>query len=107
MRLMRHLIPFANLAPRVAVVRLSGPIGGGGRLGGGLSDASVGPVIERAFRAGRPTAVAIVINSPGGSAVQSALIAARIRRLAEEVALLDEEMQQLRRRVEAQSPDPK
>ncbi|MEY2956788.1 MAG: putative protease SohB [Pseudomonadota bacterium] len=84
MRLMRHLIPFANLAPRVAVVRLSGPIGGGGRLGGGLSDASVGPVIERAFRAGRPTAVAIVINSPGGSAVQSALIAARIRRLAAE-----------------------
>lgn len=32
---------------------------------------------------------------------------ARIRRLAEEVALLDEEMQQLRRRVQAQSPDPK
>lgn len=32
---------------------------------------------------------------------------ARIRRLAEEVALLDEEMQQLRQRLRAQSPDPK
>ena len=84
MHAMRHLIPFANLAPRVAVVRLAGPIGAGGRVGSALSDTSVGPVIERAFRSGRPSAVALVINSPGGSAVQSSLIAARIRRLAVE-----------------------
>lgn len=42
------------------------------------------PVIERAFRKGKPAAVALAINSPGGSPVQSSLIAARIRRLATE-----------------------
>lgn len=51
---------------------------------GGLSDASLAPMIERAFRRGKPCAVALVINSPGGSPVQSSLIAARIRRLADE-----------------------
>lgn len=69
--------------PRVAVIRLTGTIGGAGR-GGGLSDAALAPVIERAFRRGRPVAVALAINSPGGSPVQSSLIAARIRRLADE-----------------------
>ncbi|MBM3603856.1 MAG: S49 family peptidase [Alphaproteobacteria bacterium] len=69
--------------PRVAVIRLSGTIGGAGR-GGGLNDAALAPLIERAFRRGRPLAVALVINSPGGSPVQSSLIAARIRRLADE-----------------------
>lgn len=70
--------------PRVAVIRLSGAIGAAGRFGGGLNDAALAPVIERAFRAGSPRAVALVINSPGGSPVQSSLIAARIRRLADE-----------------------
>ncbi|MEM9198484.1 MAG: S49 family peptidase [Pseudomonadota bacterium] len=70
--------------PRVAVVRLSGAIGAAGRFGGGLSDAALAPLLERAFRRGRPSAVALAINSPGGSPVQSALIAARIRRLAAE-----------------------
>lgn len=69
--------------PRVAVIRLSGTIGGAGR-GGGLNDAALAPLIERAFRRGRPVAVALAINSPGGSPVQSSLIAARIRRLADE-----------------------
>ena len=41
-------------------------------------------MIERAFRKGKPSAVALLINSPGGSPVQSSLIAARIRRLSEE-----------------------
>ncbi|MDO5648937.1 MAG: S49 family peptidase [Paracoccus sp. (in: a-proteobacteria)] len=67
--------------PRVVVIRLSGAIGGAGR--GGLNDAALAPVIERAFR-GKPAAVALAINSPGGSPVQSSLIAARIRRLADE-----------------------
>jgi len=57
-------------------------IAAGGR--GQLSDASVAPLLERAFRAGRPKAVGLVVNSPGGSPVQSALIGARIRRLADE-----------------------
>lgn len=68
--------------PLVAVVRLSGVIGAAGRFSRGLSDQSVGPAIERAFAA-KPAAVALAINSPGGSPVQSSLIARRIRRLAE------------------------
>ncbi len=69
--------------PRVSVLRLSGMIASGGRAGA-LNDESLAPLIEKAFRKGRPDAVALVINSPGGSPVQSSLIAARIRRLAEE-----------------------
>lgn len=80
---MRRFIPFLKSPPRVAVIRLQGIISAGGR-GGGLNDAGLAPVIERAFRKGRPAAIALAINSPGGSPVQSSLIAARIRRLAEE-----------------------
>jgi len=70
-------------ARNVSVIRLNGVIGGGNGLGGGgLNDAALAPVIERAFSRGKPKAVALAINSPGGSPVQSALIAARIRRLA-------------------------
>jgi len=69
-------------APRVNLVRLQGMIAPEGR--GRLSDAGIAPLLEKAFRAGRPRAVGLVINSPGGSPVQSALIGARIRRLAEE-----------------------
>ncbi|MFN6977430.1 MAG: S49 family peptidase [Gemmobacter sp.] len=77
-------LPFLNRPPRVALIRLTGAIGAASRFGGGLNDAALAPVVERAFSAGRPKALALVINSPGGSAVQSSLIAARIRRLAEE-----------------------
>lgn len=52
-----------------------------------LNDEALGPIIDKAFKRGKPAAVALVINSPGGSPVQSSLIAARIRRLAEEKAL--------------------
>ena len=68
--------------PTVAVIRLAGAIGTGGR--GALSDEGLAPVIEKAFAKGKPDAVALEINSPGGSPVQSALIGARIRRLADE-----------------------
>lgn len=68
--------------PRVNLVRLQGMIAAQGR--GRLNDAELAPVLERAFRAGKPRAVALVINSPGGSPVQSSLIAARIRRLSDE-----------------------
>lgn len=78
---MKNLIPFVKKPPLVSVIRLSGAIGAGGRS---LSDAALAPVIERAFARGKPAAVALVINSPGGSPVQSSLIAARIRRLADE-----------------------
>ncbi|MBM9593360.1 S49 family peptidase [Roseitranquillus sediminis] len=80
---MKRFIPFVKARPAVAVVRLHGMIVSGGRAPG-LNDANVAPLIERAFRRGRPRAVALVINSPGGSPTQSSLIAARIRRLAKE-----------------------
>ncbi|QGX99801.1 S49 family peptidase [Roseovarius faecimaris] len=81
---MKHLIPFTKTEPLVAVVRLAGSIGASRSQ---LSDETIGPVIEKAFKRGKPAAVALVINSPGGSPVQSSLIAARIRRLAEEKAI--------------------
>lgn len=68
--------------PVVAVIRLSGVIASGGR--GALNDETLRPVIEKAFKRGRPKMVVLVINSPGGSPVQSSLIAARIRRLSAE-----------------------
>ena len=81
---MRHLIPFIAKPAFVPVIRLTGAIASGGRFGGGLNDAGLAPLIERAFSRGKPAAVALVINSPGGSPAQSSLIGARIRRLAED-----------------------
>ncbi len=79
---MRNSIPFLKSAPTVAVVRLSGIISSTGR--GSLNDVSLRPMLEKAFKKGKPKVVALVINSPGGSPVQSSLIAARIRRLSAE-----------------------
>ncbi len=74
--------------PVVPVVRLSGVIATGGLLGSrGLSIESVAPLLARAFAQRGAKAVALVINSPGGSPVQSALIAKRIRLLATEKKL--------------------
>jgi len=81
---MKKLMNMFKSKPTVPVIRLSGVIGGGSRFGGpGLNDTAMAPVIERAFAKGKPKAVALVVNSPGGSPTQSALIAARIRRLAD------------------------
>jgi len=81
---MRKFIPFLKKPPFVPVIRLSGAIGGGSRFSPTLNDAALAPQIERAFARGKPAAVALIINSPGGSPVQSSLIAARIRRLADD-----------------------
>lgn len=78
---MMRFIPFLPKPALVPVLRLGGTIGTGPRA---LSDEALAPLIERAFSRGKPAAVALLINSPGGSAVQSSLIAARIRRLADE-----------------------
>ena len=75
--------PFSPRRPTVNVLRLQGVISAQGARGA-LSMAGIGPLLERAFRKGRPAAVALVVNSPGGSAVQSALIGAAIRRLSDE-----------------------
>lgn len=80
---MKLWIPFLKSAPVVSVVRLEGTISSATR-GVTLNDIALAPMIERAFRRWKPAAVALVINSPGGSPAQSSLIAARIRRLADE-----------------------
>ncbi len=70
--------------PVVPVVRLSGVIASGGGLQQTLSLAGVAGALETAFGIKKAPAVALVINSPGGSPTQSALIHRRIRFLAEE-----------------------
>ncbi len=68
----------------VPVVRLSGVIGTVSPLMPGMTLASVSKVLDRAFSMKHAKAVAIVVNSPGGSPVQSHLIYQRIRSLAAE-----------------------
>ena len=68
----------------VPVVLLDGAIGVRQPFRGSLSIESVADTLETAFEMKRAPAVAIVINSPGGSPVQSRLIFERIRALAEE-----------------------
>src|SRR3984893_12369870 len=68
----------------VPVVRLTGVIGLAAPLRGGLSIGGIAKTLDRAFAVRNAKAVALAINSPGGSAVQSHLIFRRIRDLAEE-----------------------
>src|SRR3546814_10000057 len=75
---------FQHPPPVVPVIRLSGVIGSGSTFRPGLTLARVAAAIERAFAFDRAPAVAIAVNSPGGSPVQSALIAGRLRELARE-----------------------
>lgn len=83
---LRSLLPrrFRTDAPVVPVVRLTGIIGFSTPLRPGLTLASCARALDRAFGYRRPQAVALAINSPGGSAVQSHLIFTRIRQLAAE-----------------------
>jgi len=71
----------------VPVVRLSGLIGAVTPLRPGMSLAGVARVLERAFSVRNAKAVALLINSPGGSPVQSRQIYLRIRQLATEKRL--------------------
>jgi len=73
--------------PVVPVVRLTGVIGFSTPLRPGLSIAGIAKTLDRAFGLRNARAVALAINSPGGSAVQSHLIFRRIRSLAEEKKL--------------------
>lgn len=75
---------FGERPPVVAVLPLVGVIGGMGPLRSGLTLSGLAAQIERAFKVKRVKAVALAINSPGGSPVQSALIANRIRALSQE-----------------------
>ncbi len=84
---LRRFLPIKKMrdpAPVVGVLRLAGVIGQAGLMRKGLSLAALAGPIERAFKLRNLKAVALAVNSPGGSPVQSALIARRIRALAEE-----------------------
>jgi signal peptide peptidase SppA len=86
---LKRLVP-AKFRPGgvvVPVVRLSGVIGAVTPLRPGMSLAGVAKTLERAFATKNAKAVALVINSPGGSPVQSRQIYLRIRQLAAEKKL--------------------
>lgn len=86
---LRALLPrrWRESPPKVAVIRLSGAIGAVSPFRSGLSMAGVAGSLERGFSMPGIVAVALVINSPGGSAAQSHLIHQRIRALAAEKKL--------------------
>jgi len=75
---------FFGQGPVVPVLRFSGPIGMSTPLRSGLSIAHAAAALDKAFELSKTPAVAILINSPGGSPVQSSLIFRRVRQLAEE-----------------------
>jgi signal peptide peptidase SppA len=85
--LFRKLLPkrFRKEGVTIPVVRLHGAImAGGSQFRPALNLATIAPVLEKAFSMKDAPAVAISINSPGGSPVQSRMIYQRIRDLAEE-----------------------
>jgi signal peptide peptidase SppA len=73
--------PFSR-RPFVPVLRFQGPIGMATPLRPGLTLAAHARAIEKAFSASKLPAVAVIVNSPGGSPVQSNLLFTRIRQLA-------------------------
>jgi serine protease SohB len=83
---LRRLIParFRGDIPVVPVLRLSGAIGMATPLRPGLMLSSLAKALDKAFETRNARAVALVINSPGGSPSQSHLIFRRIRHLAAE-----------------------
>ena len=84
-----RLIPrrFRTDIPIVPVVRIAGVIGLVTPLRPGLVLSTIARALERAFNLPRARAVALIINSPGGSPAQSHLIYRRIRQLADEKSL--------------------
>jgi signal peptide peptidase SppA len=89
MTTLASLVParFRRSEAVVPVVRLSGVIGAATPLRPGLSLAGVAKLLDKAFATKNAKAVALVINSPGGSPVQSRQIYLRIRQLAAEKKL--------------------
>ncbi|WP_077962198.1 S49 family peptidase [Ensifer adhaerens] len=82
---LRRLLPkrFRKEGVTIPVVRLHGAImAGGGQFRPALNLATAAPLLEKAFAVKEAQAVAISVNSPGGSPVQSRLIYQRIRDLA-------------------------
>ncbi len=86
-RFLARLIParFRSNTVEIPVIRMSGTImSGGSQFRPALNLAAVAPLLEKAFAIKEAPAVAVSINSPGGSPVQSRLIYKRIRDLATE-----------------------
>lgn len=78
---------FRSDIPVVPVIRLTGTIGFSTPLRPGITLAGVARLLERAFSVRRAKAVVLLINSPGGSPVQSHLVYKRVRQLADEKKL--------------------
>lgn len=75
---------FFSRSPIVPVLRFNGPIGMPSALRQSLSLATAAGPIEKAFSMSKLPSVVIIVNSPGGSPVQSNLIFRRVRQLAAE-----------------------
>lgn len=84
---LKRLVPkrFRKQELVIPVVRMHGAImAGGSQFRPALNLASYGPLLDKAFGMKDAPVVAITLNSPGGSPVQSRMIYNRIRQLAEE-----------------------
>lgn len=87
MRRLKKLLPkkFRDSSVEIPVIRLHGAImSGGNQFSQNLNLASVASILDKAFSDKSAPAVAVSINSPGGSPVQSRQIYNRIRQLADE-----------------------
>ncbi len=80
--LVKKIIPNKN--NKIAVINLNGVIGNVSKLDKGINIDNVNPLLEKAFKEKKFKAVAINVNSPGGSPVQSELIFQRIKELSKE-----------------------
>ena len=76
------MLNFLKKKKIIPVVYMSGIIGNIGGLRKGITLTSIEGLLEKAFKIKKSAAVAIIINSPGGSPVQSSLIYKRIKKLA-------------------------
>ena len=76
------MLNFLKKKKTIPVVYMSGIIGNIGGLRKGITLSSIEDLLEKAFKIKKSAAVAIIINSPGGSPVQSSLIYKRIKKLA-------------------------
>ncbi len=85
-RRLQALLPkrFRSDETIIPTVRMSGVISPSSGLRPNLNLAGVAPALDKAFKVKDAPAVALLVNSPGGSPVQSRLIYQRVRSLAEE-----------------------
>ena len=84
MKRFKKYIPFRKKVPQVAVIRLTGVIAASSSLRKGLNLQNIETHLHDAFSNKKTTAVALVLNSPGGSPVQSDLVQKRVRDLGKE-----------------------